>query len=229
MPRILYGATCRRGGSEATFSSLVKTCPDCGITKPTSAFSLNAARPDGLQYYCKQCYSVRAARTYRERQLRRGKSVREQVAAPEGSKFCPGCREISPLDNWHKNATSSDGYASYCKNCRREQGKALHLKRTFGLTAAQHEALLAAQDGSCAICRDAPVQHIDHNHETGRVRGGLCGPCNMGLGQFRDDPSRLEAAAAYLRWHRRAAVRHQLEPKEPYDSPVEEAIRRLVA
>src|SRR4051812_34878521 len=102
----------------------MKRCPDCGQTKPMAAFSRNAARPDGLQFYCKDCYSTRAARSYRFRQLRRGKIVREAVPVPEGSKFCPGCREISPLENWHKNATSSDGYASYCKNCRREQSRA---------------------------------------------------------------------------------------------------------
>jgi len=178
---------------------MMKTCPDCGLTKPVTSFSRNAARPDGLQYYCKTCYSVRAAKSYRERQLRRGKAVRERVEVPAGHKFCPGCQTISTLDNWHRNACARDGFASYCKTCRREQGKALHLKRTFGLTPAEHEALIAEQGGLCAICRDAPVKHIDHNHETGEVRGGLCGPCNMGLGQFRDDPARLDAAARYLR------------------------------
>jgi hypothetical protein len=108
---------------------------------------------------------------------------------------------VSPLSNWHRNATSSDGYASYCKQCRKAQGREGHLRRTFGLGLFEFDALLTSQGGLCAICRKAPVKHLDHNHETGAVCGGLCGPCNMGLGQFRDDPARLMAAARYLRKH----------------------------
>jgi len=178
-----------------------KRCPDCGLTKPVAAFSKNAARPDGLQYYCKDCYSQRAARTYRDREARKGRVVRERVLAPEGHKYCPGCREISPLSNWHCNAAARDGYASYCKNCRKLQGEESHLRRMFGITIEERDALFAEQEGVCAICRHRSIKHIDHNHATDDIRGGLCGPCNMGLGQFEDDPERLIAAARYLMRH----------------------------
>ena len=184
-----------------------KRCPDCGLTKPVEAFSKNAARPDGLQFYCKECYSVRSARTYRERRVRQGLRVRAQVAVPPGHKYCPGCEQVSPWSNWHRNASSRDGYASYCKDCRRQQGVADHLRRTFGLTIEERNALFAAQDGVCAICRQRPIKHIDHDHPTGAVRGGLCGPCNMGLGQFDDDPQRLRAAAHYLEMHQKPGLR----------------------
>ena len=184
-----------------------KICPDCQQRKPASAFSRNRARPDGLQFYCKECYSIRSAQAYRERRVRKGLSVRERVDVSVGHKYCPGCRTVSPLANWHRNATARDGYASYCKHCRRRQGEADHLRRTFGLTVDERDALFAAQGGLCAICRVRPIKHIDHDHPTGKVRGGLCGPCNMGLGQFEDNPVRLRAAARYLELHRTPTLR----------------------
>ena len=80
-----------------------------------------------------------------------------------------------------------------------------HLLKRFGITLKEAEELLARQDGVCAICH-LPITdqrgyaaHIDHDHESGAVRGILCLRCNVGLGSFKDDISRLEAAIEYLR------------------------------
>ena len=58
--------------------------------------------------------------------------------------------------------------------------------------------MLAEQDGLCAICREAPAEHVDHDHETERVRGLLCFNCNGALGQFRDRRDLMLRAIAYL-------------------------------
>jgi hypothetical protein len=62
--------------------------------------------------------------------------------------------------------------------------------------------MLAEQDGLCAVCQTAAAVHVDHDHETGAVRSLLCFNCNGGLGQFRDDPVVLRAAADYVEEHR---------------------------
>jgi hypothetical protein len=67
--------------------------------------------------------------------------------------------------------------------------------------------MLEAQGGVCAICRTAPAVHVDHDHETGAVRALLCFNCNGGLGQFKDNPEALHAAAYYVAFHR---VRQEL-------------------
>jgi len=67
----------------------------------------------------------------------------------------------------------------------------------------KYEELLKSQSNTCAIClaifTDTPRPHIDHCHVTEHVRGLLCGECNRGLGQFKDNPEALERAAQYLR------------------------------
>jgi chorismate mutase len=80
---------------------------------------------------------------------------------------------------------------------------------SYGLTQADYDAMLLAQDGRCAVCAGPPVGKpfllVDHDHGTGQVRGLLCQPCNVGLGHFQDEPARLQAALAYL-------TRHQATP-----------------
>ena len=73
----------------------------------------------------------------------------------------------------------------------------------YGLGVEELIALLATP--GCAICgrawgntRDRQAV-IDHDHTTGKIRGVICGACNIGIGHFDDDPARLVRAAAYLR------------------------------
>jgi len=72
------------------------------------------------------------------------------------------------------------------------------LAKKYGMTEADYEHLLNAQNGCCAICSERERLYIDHDHATGRVRGLLCNLCNLAIGKFRDSPMVLRAAAAYI-------------------------------
>ena len=75
-----------------------------------------------------------------------------------------------------------------------------HLKRRYGISRAEYDALLERQGGVCAICRKPSKETlcVDHCHVTGRIRGLLCRKCNFGLGCLADDQATLIAALAYL-------------------------------
>lgn len=75
----------------------------------------------------------------------------------------------------------------------------------WGMTLEQFKAVLADQKWACWICwrtfgeRLRPV--IDHDHSTGKMRGILCGSCNVALGMVRDDPRVIRRMLKYLRLH----------------------------
>ena len=91
----------------------------------------------------------------------------------------------------------------YARN-KDEYAAAKRLK-TYGLTAERYAELVALFNGNCHICQRAPTGrsrlHVDHDHASGRVRGLLCSQCNVSLGNFRDNPLILRAAAEYLETH----------------------------
>lgn len=107
----------------------------------------------------------------------------------------------------------------FCKPCRtaitREWAQAhptewerhkrkSYLKRKYGLTIEDADALIHKHEGKCAICGKSGGDsrgfrmHVDHKPGTRTVRGILCTLCNNGLGVFRDQPELLVRAAAYL-------------------------------
>jgi hypothetical protein len=86
------------------------------------------------------------------------------------------------------------------------QRKERTLKTLYGITLAEWDAMLSTQDFKCAICGDNAGKSredwaTDHCHTTGKVRSILCPPCNLGLGHFKDDTARLNAAISYLNSH----------------------------
>lgn len=75
---------------------------------------------------------------------------------------------------------------------------------------------MTKQDGLCAICRLKVPTDVDHSAKTGHVRGLLCRPCNLGLGMFADNPSRMQAAIAYLNRETQPISVALPQPRKPY-------------
>lgn len=84
------------------------------------------------------------------------------------------------------------------------------LKKHFGMSEDDYNQMFVAQNGVCAICqkpeqgtcgiyRTPRVLAVDHDHETGKVRGLLCHACNAALGLFREDIETFLRAIAYLK------------------------------
>jgi hypothetical protein len=89
-----------------------------------------------------------------------------------------------------------------------EKNRATTSARKLGVSVEEYNAMVARQNGLCAICggpeRPGVKLSIDHNHRTNVVRELLCQKCNFMIGYADENPERLEAAAEYVRRHRLA-------------------------
>ena len=108
-----------------------------------------------------------------------------------------------------------NGRATY--KMSREYQRNNGLKRYYGLSLETYNVMLASQDGVCAICRGLetyiPNGHgapkplsVDHNHETGQIRGLLCSNCNYLVGHCKEDRNVLIEAIKYLDKHNGTAT-----------------------
>lgn len=134
-------------------------------------------------------------------------------------KKCPKCGIAKEKKEFGKDSTTASGVSSWCKSCkkvwrsqyRKDNPGSLKkidfnndLKKHYGITSEQYWKLFEAQKGNCACCGQSHELfkrrlHVDHDHETGVIRGLLCTECNPGLGYFQDSVERLEAAVTYLK------------------------------
>lgn len=88
------------------------------------------------------------------------------------------------------------------KKKRKEAAHASMVQRVYHLKPGEYERLYVGQNGRCAICERATGASrklsVDHDHDTGEVRGLLCRTCNNMLGHARDDYRMFAEAARYL-------------------------------
>ena len=137
-------------------------------------------------------------------------------------KTCSVCKQNKPLDEFYNSKQTKDGKGYRCKSCdykarkkwtennperSRQSTRARNLKFKYNITIQDYEELLAKQDYKCGICgstennisKDYNTFSVDHDHQTGVVRGLLCNQCNRGLGMLGDTIESLENALDYLK------------------------------
>jgi rubrerythrin len=138
---------------------------------------------------------------------------------------CSRCRETKEDSEFFKTKRTYNGLQAYCKPCQREYGnnyqrtnesyrekqKVKRRVRTiehYGITREDYENLLEKQQYRCAICNtDEPGGkhnrfHIDHCHDTDKVRGLLCHHCNTAIGLLKHSIGNLTSAIDYLNEYR---------------------------
>lgn len=132
-----------------------------------------------------------------------------EVARRERNRIRQAQKRASSEEYREQNRIYSRAYAAEHKEERSRYAKNYRLQRHYGIGWAEFSAMLAEQNGKCAICDIAMTpparasKHsiavtVDHCHGTGKVRGLLCYSCNLGLGVFKDNLDRLRSAVGYL-------------------------------
>ena len=133
-------------------------------------------------------------------------------------KTCVKCNTPRLHDDFSKDKNRKDGLYVYCKICMRtwsreyrlrkpREAKHSEIKYKYGITIDQYNKKLFEQGNCCAICgTDKPGGghenlYVDHDHNTGKVRGLLCRNCNLMLGHAFDKIEILESGISYInRW-----------------------------
>ena len=137
---------------------------------------------------------------------------------------CNKCGETKNLEQGfyktgRKNDKNPNNRHYTCKECQKKgvaeryradpsKAREAFLKRKYGITISEYDAMLEMQSNKCAVCKtDAPggkhnVFCVDHDHVTGKVRELLCKDCNIVLGIINDSPEHLGRLMAYIVKHK---------------------------
>lgn len=146
-------------------------CCSCKVLKPIEQFPLNkTSYNNGRSYRCYECNREAVKKSYKK----------------------------------HREKTLIRTRERYYRTPREKINKSYRkwiLSSKFGISIDEYNNLLEIQNGVCAICKNFNKEKnlaVDHDHETGKIRGLLCSRCNLGIGQFNDNIQLLSDAISYL-------------------------------
>ena len=163
-----------------------KTCKICKQELPEENFYRDGRYPNTLCSYCKTCHKKKTKgylEKYKDKKRATSRRYYER--------------------NRDRLLASQAAYRKHNPSIVKETAHRSHLMKKYHLSKEDFSALLESQGGVCKICKtNNPGWHgrfcVDHNHETGNIRGLLCNNCNVILGHSKDDTEILESAIAYL-------------------------------
>jgi hypothetical protein len=169
----------------------MKRCTKCRVNKPLTDFHSKRDTKDGLRSYCRECTKNSAAQRYKKHSIK----IKSKNA------------------QWYKNNAeyAKKHQALYRKNNLskvRTKNAQWHFKSKYGITLENRNAMLVAQNGMCAVCKDniTNCPCVDHCHTTKDVRGLLCHTCNTTIGMAKDSPAILRNAANYIEMHKHPTI-----------------------
>ena len=119
-------------------------------------------------------------------------------------KECYKCGEHKPLEEFGiRKSRGKESWRGVCKTCRYEDNRNNRYIKLFGITIDDYNQMFTEQEGKCGCCGKHQVElnkrlAVDHDHDTGEVRGLLCTDCNVSIGKLGDNTQGLEQALRYL-------------------------------
>ena len=148
-----------KGGRISTHSAGRKSCSTCKKNLALSNFTPRRTSADGYRDQCKKC---------RREISNKSRQARVNTIQAEG-KMCKGCGNVK----LYKRV--SGRFALFCDYCRKLRQRC----RRVGITTQEYYEMVEKQQGVCLLCEVRPLEVIDHNYLTGKVRGLLCNGCNL--------------------------------------------------
>ena len=133
---------------------------------------------------------------------------------------CSQCKIEKPENEYYirKDRPNGKGRLSECKECTKSRTIKRYKKdpdlvndaraaKLYGLSLEEVVQMRKDSNGICAICNREGLHHhkrlvIDHDHETGKVRGLICSRCNSAIGFLGDDICNVENLLSYLKKHK---------------------------